>query len=235
MDGLMLLQVYFSLSNSFLTVGVKERVKNIQQLEEKNKDGPHVVTRKPSFLNDKGQLDKKVKSGQLEEHTEATQPDLQTQIPSKGPESEKMEDEEAKFADESSTQIILHKPPAEEQKQDVISDQDTEKTIEETKKEKEEKKSDGMREKGEPPTSSGQTVGVKERVKNIQQLEEKNKDGPHVVTRKPSFLNDKGQLDKKVKSGQLEEHTEATQPDLQTQIPSKGPGLKIKLCQLDSE
>lgn len=72
-------------------------------------------------------------------------------------ESEKMEDEEAKFADESSTQIILHKPPTEEQKQDVISDQDTEKTIEETKKEKEEKKSDGMREKGELPTSSGQT------------------------------------------------------------------------------
>lgn len=64
---------------------------------------------------------------------------------------------------------------------------------------------------------------------------EKNKDGPHVVTRNPSFLIDKGQLDKKVKSGQLEEHTEATQSDLQTQIPSKGPGLKIKLCQLDSE
>lgn len=68
-----------------------------------------------------------------------------------------METEEAKFADESSTQIIPHKPPAEEQKQDVISDQDTEKTIEETEKEKEAKKSDGMREKGELPTSSGQT------------------------------------------------------------------------------
>lgn len=72
-------------------------------------------------------------------------------------ESEKMENEEAKFADESSTQIIPHKPPAEEQKQDVISDQDTEKTIEETEKEKEAKKSDGMREKGELPTSSGLT------------------------------------------------------------------------------
>ncbi|XP_019207980.1 protein IWS1 homolog [Oreochromis niloticus] len=143
---------------------VLDKVKKFEkkQQAEKNKDGTHVVTRNPSFLNNKGQLDKKVKSGQLEEHTEATQPDLQTQIPSKGPESEKMEDEEAKSADESSTQIIPHKPPAEEQKQDVISDQDTEKTIEETEKEKEEKKSDGMREKGELPTSSGQTDSEEE-------------------------------------------------------------------------
>ncbi|XP_039455997.1 THO complex subunit 2-like isoform X2 [Oreochromis aureus] len=225
---------------------MKKEPPTIPEKTEKNKDGPHVVTRNPSFLNDKGQLDKKVKSSQLEERTEATQPDLQTQITSKGPESEKMEDEEAKSADESSTQIIPHKPPAEEQKQDVISDQDTEKTIEETEKEKEEKKSDGMREKGELPTSSAQTDSeqetdeeahpatktssspddvreedgspttptqtVKDKIKEIEkkQQAEKNKDGPHVVTRNPSFLNDKGQLDKKVKSSQLEERTEAT-------------------------
>ncbi|XP_005921410.3 uncharacterized protein LOC102306582, partial [Haplochromis burtoni] len=89
-----------------------------------------------------------------------------------------------------------------------------------TGEKKEENESDDTIKKKEPPTIPEKPVGVKEHVKNFQQLAEKNK---AVVTRKSSFLNDKGQLDKKVKSGQLEEHTEATQPDLQTQIPSKGP------------
>lgn len=67
--------------------------------------------------------------------------------------SEEMEDKEAKFASESLTQIIPNKGPAEEQKEDVISDQDTEETIEEN----EDKKSDGTRKKEELPTSPAQT------------------------------------------------------------------------------
>lgn len=54
---------------------------------------------------------------------------------------------------------------------------------------------------------------------------------------KPPFVGKDGVQMKNevVKGGQLEEDSEAPQPDPQTSTAPEGPGLKIKLCQLDSE
>lgn len=52
----------------------------------------------------------------------------------------------------------------------------------------------------------------------------------------PSVGKDGVQVENEVvKGGQLEEDSEATQPDPQTPTAPERPGLKIKLWQLDSE